>query len=606
MSTPSTQPLALRQSTKQSHPSHTCTPPSCIRVKEWSLHSGETFKLDRLCRVPSGDTAIWIITTAGGATLSIQGLRYLLKPGSVLSIPTVSGTSIEQHQSSSDWEFIIVELSGRQSLHHAKYLRSEYGAYYELPSCSVAIQLALTTATQPKHADESPHQKARQANRWLCLLNQYLSNHRLPFGILLKLSKGDIAMMEFAKQSVKEITQAKGCSRTLISRYIRDEWGANLAEIQHSLRIEWAMLNLRDSDLKVYQVALEAGYASLSAFISAFKKKTGLTPQAYRKDPNAARFVTPRYLNLDRYSLHEVEKEIQAKKKALLSSYHQETPAFADEGCYTLENDQRNALPYFTIGLHHRRETIDTPIDMSFEPFRKKCFFTYTHSGSATVCWKNKRYHLAPGDLLLYPSPSNISFTPNTASKRWERSTVALFGVPTIRAIQDIIKKHGHLAKLRHDSTPIRSLLSLPQRAQRTESVQEHSQEVYNFISTLHQYLDTNGNPLADELDFSDCDSRIIPYHTVKNVKALAEEIGYSRTHFSRKLRSQWQTATPGKVIRNGKLAIASKLLKDTDLSIGSVAENVGYTSVAGFIGAFKRKYNQTPLRYRRDLLRAH
>jgi len=45
---------------------------------------------------------------------------------------------------------------------------------------------------------------------------------------------------------------------------------------------------------------------------------------------------------------------------------------------------------------------------------------------------------------------------------------------------------------------------------------------------------------------------------------------------------------------------MASKLLRDTDLPISQIAAKVGYASVAGFIGAFKRVYHQTPLRYRR------
>lgn len=56
---------------------------------------------------------------------------------------------------------------------------------------------------------------------------------------------------------------------------------------------------------------------------------------------------------------------------------------------------------------------------------------------------------------------------------------------------------------------------------------------------------------------------------------------------------------TPSDYIRNTRLEYAAKLLTDSDLTIGLVADNTGFSSQSYFARCFKAKYSLTPKQYR-------
>jgi AraC-like DNA-binding protein len=56
---------------------------------------------------------------------------------------------------------------------------------------------------------------------------------------------------------------------------------------------------------------------------------------------------------------------------------------------------------------------------------------------------------------------------------------------------------------------------------------------------------------------------------------------------------------TPSDYIRNTRLEYAAKLLTDSDLTIGLVADNTGFSSQSYFARCFKAKYTVTPKQYR-------
>lgn len=93
--------------------------------------------------------------------------------------------------------------------------------------------------------------------------------------------------------------------------------------------------------------------------------------------------------------------------------------------------------------------------------------------------------------------------------------------------------------------------------------------------------------------------SRLVSY-TPQSIKNFAREMGYSRSYLTRKLSHQWMQS-PGKVLRDVRLDDAARLLRTTQLNVSEVAMKVGYTSSAGFSRAFARKFDQTPLAYRRS-----
>jgi AraC-like DNA-binding protein len=91
--------------------------------------------------------------------------------------------------------------------------------------------------------------------------------------------------------------------------------------------------------------------------------------------------------------------------------------------------------------------------------------------------------------------------------------------------------------------------------------------------------------------------SRLISY-TTKTIKNFAAEMGYSRAYLTRKLTGQWRRS-PGRALREVRLAEAARLLRTTRMRIHDVAAKVGYSTSASFGQAFRHQYQQTPSAYR-------
>jgi transcriptional regulator GlxA family with amidase domain len=84
------------------------------------------------------------------------------------------------------------------------------------------------------------------------------------------------------------------------------------------------------------------------------------------------------------------------------------------------------------------------------------------------------------------------------------------------------------------------------------------------------------------------------------NTAGLSEQLGYSRMHVNRRLRSitGWST---GALIRYVRLRRAWELVNGTRDPVGSIAQNVGFLSVSHFSQIFKAAWGLSPLELRRS-----
>lgn len=78
------------------------------------------------------------------------------------------------------------------------------------------------------------------------------------------------------------VAQAVSFNPEYFSRLFARETGMNFSAFLNSLRMDQAVDLLEHSDKKVYEIAEEVGYSSLSYFSTAFKKSFGQTPAEYQ------------------------------------------------------------------------------------------------------------------------------------------------------------------------------------------------------------------------------------------------------------------------------------------------------------------------------------
>lgn len=82
--------------------------------------------------------------------------------------------------------------------------------------------------------------------------------------------------------SLEDVAEKVGLSTNYLSAIFKQTTGSSFINYLTNLRMEKAKLKLQELDLSIYEVAESIGYSSSQYFSRVFKKKTGMTPTAYR------------------------------------------------------------------------------------------------------------------------------------------------------------------------------------------------------------------------------------------------------------------------------------------------------------------------------------
>lgn len=107
----------------------------------------------------------------------------------------------------------------------------------------------------------------------------------------------DFLMRNFRERlTLAEIARVGSMSPEAFSRYFKRATGRNLSVFLNELRTDYASRQLRETNRLVSDIAVEAGFPTLSSFNRRFRERMHCTPRAYRRehsevDPPAADFV---------------------------------------------------------------------------------------------------------------------------------------------------------------------------------------------------------------------------------------------------------------------------------------------------------------------------
>ena len=83
--------------------------------------------------------------------------------------------------------------------------------------------------------------------------------------------------------SLSQISDALGLHRSYLSNIFKAAYGETLSSYIEQLRIEKARDMIKNTDMKIWDIAEAVGYTSDTSFRRAFKRITGFTPGEYRE-----------------------------------------------------------------------------------------------------------------------------------------------------------------------------------------------------------------------------------------------------------------------------------------------------------------------------------
>ncbi len=128
------------------------------------------------------------------------------------------------------------------------------------------------------------------------------------------------------------------------------------------------------------------------------------------------------------------------------------------------------------------------------------------------------------------------------------------------------------------------------------------------FVHTLRAYIEKNksGNGFVAAIQDKRISKVLKEIHSTPQndwrIEQLAKIAAMSRTSFSNRFK-QLTGETPFNYITQWRLLIAKELLEESSLSVGEIAEQVGYQSESAFNRVFKKREFLTPLKFRQNIL---
>ncbi len=102
--------------------------------------------------------------------------------------------------------------------------------------------------------------------------------------------------------TLKAIARERGYSEFHMSRVFREMTGVTLRDYMRGRRLAFALIDLRDTEKSILDIAVDYGFSSHEAFCRSFKAAYGIPPSTYRAKPKPLVLRT-RINTFDRYFL---------------------------------------------------------------------------------------------------------------------------------------------------------------------------------------------------------------------------------------------------------------------------------------------------------------
>lgn len=229
-----------------------------------------------------------------------------------------------------------------------------------------------------------------------------------------------------------------------------------------------------------------------------------------------------------------------------------------------------------------------------------KIVFQYTLAGEGCIRIDDWTYSLKGGDAFLVNIPSNHRYYLPDRSSSWEFIYLTIYGREAEDCFETIKEKEKQILHLDVDAPPVQQIFQLLDKAAAAElnDAYDASTYAYAFIMDLYRHAfsrQVQTWPVAV--------SKVVIFiqgHFADPIALddMVEVAGISKYHFTRLFLDTTQQ-TPIQYLTKVRINKAVGLLKNKDLTIDSIARQVGYANGNYFSKVFRAIVGISPGKYR-------
>lgn len=252
----------------------------------------------------------------------------------------------------------------------------------------------------------------------------------------------------------------------------------------------------------------------------------------------------------------------------------------------------------FLCGEVRMRE-VEPPRALFMDAMQGEGSWLITLSGFGYYKLGSNKHLLDAGQMLALRKPARGFLVPTEEGLPWNYLWVNVTGEESLRMFDFIRGRFGTFQTIPTDSPVVRKGRRLIRLVRERPHRSPHfwSQLTFEFLDAWWECAEQECSPISGVLTERSYDSRLLSF-APGTIKHFAEEMGYSRSYLSRKLKEQWDEP-PGMVLRRTRLEEAARLLRTTNHQVKDISERIGYQSATAFIRAFGSQYGESPLAYR-------
>lgn len=232
----------------------------------------------------------------------------------------------------------------------------------------------------------------------------------------------------------------------------------------------------------------------------------------------------------------------------------------------------------------------------------------YIKSGKGTLSVSNHQaYMLSTGDLFLLPRKSPYFYQADLKNP-WSYNWIAFSGIKIYTMISNSIifsKKYLHdITKSETGDTyqKLFSLLNQPSSLSNEAMIESLSYLLFYFLMT--EYADTSENHNRDyKLKFNLAVNYIEQNFTEKkcSINTICNHLKISRSYLYTLFLNKIGLS-PRAFIKELRINEAKKKLCNTNISIGQIAEELGFSNQFNFSRSFKRSTKMSPKAYQKSM----